>query len=296
MRRVLRGAEFIIANSQNTARILRHEWNLPPNRIRLLYPGVDTRRFAPAARDYNRRVELGWGNRPVVLTVGRLQHRKGHDQMILALHEVRRAIPDVLYAIVGDGEQHQSLTELVEQEGLGNYVNFMGEQDDESLVKCYQECDLFVLPNREISKDIEGFGMVLLEAQACGKPVVAGNSGGTAETMQIPETGRIVSCDGPNELASVVIELLNDTDLRAQMGTKAREWVVEYFDWSVLTCEAEELFQGASTDCEMIERGELMGCLDAFADAWRVDRRSALRGTRQRRQIQFQGYGLFRRN
>jgi hypothetical protein len=138
--------------------------------------------------------------------------------------------------------------------------------------------------------------MVLLEAQACGKPVVAGNSGGTAETMQIPETGRVVSCYSPGKLAAVVVELLRDPDLRAQMGTQAREWVVEYFDWSVLTCEAEELFQGSSADCEMIECGELMGCLDAFADAWRVDRRSALRGTRQRRQIQFQGYGLFRRN
>ncbi|MBI4524931.1 MAG: glycosyltransferase family 4 protein [Deltaproteobacteria bacterium] len=249
-RRVLRGSEFIIANSRNTERILRDKWGLSTNRIRLLYPGVDTKRFVPAVRNPAVRADLRWGERPVVLTVGRLQKRKGQDQMILALHAIRTAIPDVLYALVGDGEEREPLRQLVEKEGLGQHVQFMGGTDDELLVNCYQQCDLFVLPNREINKDIEGFGMVLLEAQACGKPVVAGNSGGTAETMRSPETGRIVSCYGPNELAAVLIELLKDPDLRAQMGTEARKWVVGHFDWSFLTREAEELFQGAPTDRE----------------------------------------------
>jgi phosphatidyl-myo-inositol dimannoside synthase len=243
VRRVLRGADFAIPNSRNTMRLLQEEWGLPAERVRLLYPGVDTQRFMPADRDPHVRARLGWGDRPIVLTVGRLQKRKGQDQMIQALHTVRETLPDVLYAIVGDGEERVVLEDLVAREGLGRHVQFLGEPDDEQLVRCYQQCDLFVLPNRQVGKDIEGFGMVLLEAQACGKPVVAGDSGGTAETMRIPDTGRVVCCDGPHELAALVAELLADRERRSAMGEQARRWVEERFDWTVLSRQAESLFQ-----------------------------------------------------
>src|SRR5205814_3092690 len=119
---------------------------------------------------------------------------------------------------------------------------FLGELDDATLLCCYQQCDLFVLPNRQVGRDIEGFGIVLLEAQACGKAVVAGASGGTAETMRIPETGRVVPCEGPEELAALVIEMLSDGARLAHMGLAARRWVVEQFDWGALTRRAERLF------------------------------------------------------
>src|SRR5262249_26300555 len=94
VRRVFRGADFGIPNSRNTMRLLQEEWGLPPERIRLLHPGVDTQRFIPANRSPEVRATLGWGNRPVVLTVGRLQKRKGQDQMIGALRTIRKTIPD----------------------------------------------------------------------------------------------------------------------------------------------------------------------------------------------------------
>jgi phosphatidylinositol alpha-1,6-mannosyltransferase len=244
--RVLRGASFLIANSRNTERILTEDWGVPRDRIRLLHPGVDTGRFVPAAPDRSLRAALGWGQRPVVLTVGRLQLRKGHDQMIRTLPAIREAVPGVLYAIAGDGEERPRLEDLVARQGLDSHVRFLGEIDDDRLVECYQQCDLFVLPNRQVGRDIEGFGMVLLEAQACGKPVVAGASGGTAETMRIAETGLVVPCDGPDELAAVVVELLADPDRRARMGAAARAWVVERFDWESLSRQAEVLFQGPS--------------------------------------------------
>src|SRR5262249_54040431 len=105
VRRVFGNADFAIPNSRNTMRILRGEWGLPEDRVRLLHPGVDIRRFIPADRDLGVRAMLGWGGRPVVLTVGRLQKRKGQDQMIRAVHTVRQTVPDILYAIVGDGEE-----------------------------------------------------------------------------------------------------------------------------------------------------------------------------------------------
>src|SRR5207247_1614112 len=185
----------------------------------------------------------GWGQRPVILTVGRLQKRKGQDTMIRALHAVRRAQPQVLYAVVGDGEERASLEALVQSEGLTEHVQFLGEVNDARLLTCYRACDLFALPNRQEGKDIEGFGMVLLEAQACGKAVVAGDSGGTAETMRIPETGRVVCCDGPDALAAVVADLLADRPLLERMGRAAREWVVNQFDWSALCGRAERLFK-----------------------------------------------------
>jgi phosphatidylinositol alpha-1,6-mannosyltransferase len=241
--RVLRGADFVIPNSRNTEHILKNEWSLPDERIRLMHPGVDTNHFVPAGRSTDMRTRLSWGGRPVLLTVGRLQKRKGQDQMILALASIRRSIPDILYAIVGDGEERGPLEDLVAREGLGGHVQFLGELDDERLLRCYQQCDLFVLPNRQIGLDIEGFGMVLLEAQACGKAVVAGASGGTAETMRIPETGRVVCCDGPDELGALVLELVGDRDLLARMGTAARQWVVQHFDWAALSRQAGQLFR-----------------------------------------------------
>jgi phosphatidylinositol alpha-1,6-mannosyltransferase len=225
-----------------TQKLLLDDWHLPPERIKVLHPGVDTKRFVPAARDALVRSQLGWENRPVILTVGRLQKRKGHDMMIRALAEIRKAIPDVLYAIAGDGEERQSLEQQVEEAGLTRQVQFLGETDDLQLVTCYQQADLFVLPNRQVGQDIEGFGMVLLEAQACGKPVVAGGSGGTSETMRHPVTGQLIPCDSPEQLAVTVAELLNQPELLATMGRAARDWVVSRFDWSALTVQSEQAF------------------------------------------------------
>jgi phosphatidylinositol alpha-1,6-mannosyltransferase len=242
MQRVVRGAEFLIANSQNTRSILMRGWGLPAKRIRVLHPGVDTAQFVPAEEDESVRSQLGWNNREVVLTVGRLEVRKGHDQIINALHGIREAIPNVLYAIVGEGERRKLLEDLVQRNKLGQHVQFLGEVNDKQLLQCYQQCDLFVLPNRQVGNDIEGFGMVLLEAQACGKPVVAGASGGTAETMRVPETGLLISCDNLNELQAVVHQLLKDRVLRRCMGKAARQWVVEHFDWAELSQKARLLF------------------------------------------------------
>lgn len=241
-RRVLGGARLIIANSRNTETILRNEWCAPPERIRVLHPGVDTQRFVPAPRDETPRAQLGWGSRPVLLTVGRLQKRKGHDRLISALPAIRQQFPDILYAIVGGGEERPALDRLVAENGLKGHVQFMGEVADDQLVACYQQCDLFVLPNRQIGRDIEGFGMVLLEAQACGKPVVAGASGGTAETMQLGTTGEIVPCEDPTLLADTVVRLLADPDRLIAMGATGRAWCEANFDWEILVQRAQDIF------------------------------------------------------
>lgn len=241
-RQVMNSVSTIIANSRNSARIAIEQWGLPAERVKLLHPGCDTNYFVPAARDTNVRNALGWGDRPVLLTVGRLQKRKGHDMMIRALSQVRDAIPDVLFAIVGSGEELEPLQRLVESEGQQNHVLFHGKLSDEQLRQAYQQTDLFVLANRQIGTDIEGFGMVLLESQACGRPVLAGDSGGTAETMSLGETGEVVNCDTPDQLALRLIQLLLDRDRLDQMGRAGRAWVAEHFDWTALSQQAAALF------------------------------------------------------
>ena len=245
-RRVLCRAEFVIANSGNTIDLLKSGWGLPEEKIRLLHPGVDCTKFRPAPRDNDVRRRLGWNNRPVVLTVGRLQRRKGQDQMILAVKKIRESIPDVLYSIVGEGEERPRLERLVRENHLEGNVHFVGEPHDEKLVQCYQQCDLFVLANRQDGQDIEGFGMVLVEAQACGKPVIAGRSGGTAETMRVGETGFVIPCETPDGLASLIPELLSDPPRLERMGQSARQWVAEVFDWERVCYRADQLFRSGA--------------------------------------------------
>lgn len=243
MKRVLSGSDYVIAISRNTERILQVEWGLPASQIRLLFPGVDTSQFVPATYDANARRRLGWSQRPVLLTVGRLQKRKGHDMVIRALAAIRKVIPEVLYAIIGDGEERESLEQLVRTEGHSDHVVFHGELGEVDMLSAYQQCNLFVLANRQVGQDIEGFGMVLLEAQACGRPVIAGDSGGTAETMRVPETGRLVDCEAPAQLADAVLALLSDTDQLQRMGHAAREWVTGNFDWTIVSQRALQIFR-----------------------------------------------------
>jgi phosphatidylinositol alpha-1,6-mannosyltransferase len=115
---------------------------------------------------------------------------------------------------------------------------------DDDLVNLYQQCDIFALPNRQVGWDFEGFGIALLEAQASGKPVIAGTSGGAPETLQPGQTGELVDGQSPDALADLTIALLDNPERRAAMGHCARRWVLERFDWNVLTQRAHALFTG----------------------------------------------------
>jgi phosphatidylinositol alpha-1,6-mannosyltransferase len=246
-RRALRGAAGLIANSQHTRNLLIRDWGVQPERIHVLHPGVDTHAFGPAAPDAAVRAQLGWTERRVILTVGALQQRKGQDTMIQALPRLLKQYPNLLYSISGEGWERPRLEQLVAEHGLQSAVQFRGVPEDDELIRCYQQCDLFALPNRQVGWDFEGFGIVLLEAQACGRAVLAGASGGTAETLQSGETGFVADCSTPESLARVVAEALADPDRLTEMGQRAREWVVGRFDWSALLPQAMQIFGGVPT-------------------------------------------------
>lgn len=242
VRRVFSGAQSLVANSHNTKAMLMSDWGVAEHRIHVVHPGVDCVFFRPAAPDRAARAALGWTDRSVVLSVGRLDTRKGHDRLIEALPMVLGAVPNVLYAIAGEGRERRRLEALTSQLGLQAHVQFLGSVDDLSLLACYQQCELVALPNRQVDGDFEGFGMVLVEAQACGRPVIAGASGGTAETMQQHLTGEIVPCETAAPLADALIELLRDPGGRAAMGLAGRAWVENSFAWPSVAAKAGRLF------------------------------------------------------
>lgn len=244
-RLVLRGAERIVANSDFTATVLREQWSIDARRIRLLRPGVDSRFFTPAPAGDSPPFPQ-WRGRHVVLTAGRLQARKGYDVLIRAIASLRGAVPDVLLAIAGAGEEEQRLRALVRELDIAAHVSFAGAVSEEVLRACYRHCDVFVLANRQIGCDVEGFGMVLLEAQACGVPVIAGRSGGSPETLIDGVTGLVVDCTAPEGLAAALTSLLGDPARRLAMGEAARRLVEERFDWESVMAGAGWLFDEAA--------------------------------------------------
>jgi len=243
---VIKGAHTMICNSHNSARLLREHWPVSEEQIVVMHPGVDTEHFAPSVDSSVLRDQLGWTDRTVVLTVSRLEKRKGHDMMIQALPQIRESVPNVLYAIVGNGEEKAPLEALAKSLGVQDCVEFGGAADDAQLLNCYQACDLFALPNRQHGTSIEGFGIVLLEAQACAKPVLAGDSGGTAETMIHGTTGLVADCTTADRVAVAVIDLLTDTQRLKSMGNAARQHTIEAFSWNNLGEHARSMFAARS--------------------------------------------------
>ncbi|MDB3935104.1 glycosyltransferase family 4 protein [Granulosicoccus sp.] len=234
---VLARADRLVCNCKHSRSLLVDAWRCKDANVRVLFPRTDTALFTPVADRNSAKEGLGWNGRKVLLTVSRLDYRKGHDKLIEALPRIIVDVPKVLYVIAGgglDAAYGKQLQQQVHDLGLNNHVVFTGACEIDMLVRYYQCCDLFVLPNRQIGGNLEGFGIVLLEAQACGRPVIAGDSGGTVETMLPGESGLIVDCTEAENLVAPVVDLIKDTDRLEKMGKRGRQSMVENFSWSTL--------------------------------------------------------------
>ncbi|EED33949.1 glycosyl transferase, group 1 [gamma proteobacterium NOR5-3] len=246
LRPVLANAALLICNSENSRRLLLKHWKVLPERATVVNPGTDTSLFKPAPRSEQQRERLGWGEQFVILTVSRLEERKGHDRMIQAMPAILAEHPNTLYAIVGSGPQEQMLTELAADLGVSDNVLFMPNLSDAEMIVCYQQADLFILPNRDIGRNIEGFGIVMLEAQAAGLPVIGGLSGGTPETLINDITGFSVDCSDPSLIAEKVTRLISDNTLRDTMRTAAIAHARGY-DWHVKSTDIAGALSQMST-------------------------------------------------
>ena len=242
VKNVCKNASMLICNSENTANIVRKLGFDSGSKCEVLHPGVDTSRFEVAAPDTSFRQKMGWSGKRVLLTVGRLQRRKGQDFLIKSMPALLNEFPDLFYAVVGRGECYDELISLVDQHKLHDNVCVYPDMDDEALIKCYQQCDIFILPNRTIGNDIEGFGMVLVEAQVCGKPVIAGDSGGTRETMNIGKTGHIIDCSSTENLLNGLSPILRNPEI-VDGEVNIADYAKNRFNWDQHVAKAKRLFK-----------------------------------------------------
>jgi phosphatidylinositol alpha-1,6-mannosyltransferase len=201
-----------------------------------LPPGVDEKTFHPASGGDEVRARLGLTERPVVVCVSRLVPRKGQDTLIRAMPRILAAEPDAVLLIVGGGPYEKDLRRLAEETGVAASVHFTGAVPWSALPAHYGAGDVFAMPcrTRRGGLDVEGLGIVYLEASATGLPVVAGDSGGAPDAVLDGETGWVVRGDDPNESADRITTLLADPELRRRMGERGRSWVEEKWRWDLL--------------------------------------------------------------
>jgi phosphatidylinositol alpha-1,6-mannosyltransferase len=244
---IYRDAAAVIVNSAFTRRLVE-DLGVDPARVVVISPGVNAGEFAPRPAA-PLRARLGLEGKTVLLTVGRLQRRKGHDMVIAALPRILERFPDLVYVIAGEGEERESLERLALDRGVQRAVRFLGAVPQEDLPALYSLADIFIMANRAMpGGDVEGFGIVFLEAGAAEKPAIAGRSGGTADAVEDGVTGFLVDGESATEIAAAVERLAGDPALRSCMGECARRRVEREYSWEVITKRTRRL------TCTVLER------------------------------------------
>ncbi|MCQ4208494.1 MULTISPECIES: glycosyltransferase family 4 protein [Streptomyces] len=212
-------------------------------RMAQLPPGVDEKTFHPGSGGDLVRARLGLSERPVVVCVSRLVPRKGQDTLILAMPRILAAVPDAVLLVVGGGPYEKELRKLAVETGVADSVRFTGAVPWAELPAHYGAGDVFAMPcrTRRGGLDVEGLGIVYLEASATGLPVVAGDSGGAPDAVLDGETGWVVRGGSAEDAADRVVALLLDPELRRRMGERGRAWVEERWRWDLLAERLREL-------------------------------------------------------
>ncbi|GFH37355.1 hypothetical protein SCWH03_35930 [Streptomyces pacificus] len=204
------------------------------DRLVRLTPGVDAAAFAPRRDDgASLREHYGLGSGPVILCAARLVPRKGQDTLILAMRSLRRRHPGARLLLVGDGPYEGRLRDSAQRSGVAEAVIFAGGHPHEAMPAFYGAADVFAMPSRtrRAGMEVEGLGIVYLEAAAAGLPVVAGDSGGAPDAVRHGETGYVVDGHRPAEVAARLDTLLSDAQLTREMGRRGQAWVSQQWSW-----------------------------------------------------------------
>ena len=229
-----RHSNRVIANSEFTKQELL-KLGVSSGKILLISPGVDIDRFRPGLDCLDLKNRLGLGeDQKLILSVGRLTRRKGFDRVIESLQCLHDEGLEVHYAIIGIGEDREYLESLAKNHSVSDRVHFLGHVPTQELPRWYNACDLFVMPNREIDGDTEGFGMVFLEAAACAKPAIAGLAGGTGDAVEHEVTGFRIDGSTRQEVAVNLLRLLKDNDLAQSISKRALDRTVNQFSWEAV--------------------------------------------------------------
>lgn len=209
--------------------------------IDIIHNGVNFERFQKQV-DASQLKEK-YKDRTVLLTVGGLWGRKGHDLVLKALPQVIKEQPNVLYTIVGDGNGRPELEKLTDELGLRNHVEFCGRKSGDELVAHFQVSDVYVHTPKVADLKFEGFGIVYLEASACGKPIVATDAGGIRDAVLEGKTGLIAPDGDVAGIAERILTLCKDPALRQQLGASGKEYARQN-DWLLIAAQFQNLYEG----------------------------------------------------
>jgi glycosyltransferase involved in cell wall biosynthesis len=229
----------VTISNYSLAKIQKH-YGIEQSKVRIVPNGVDVKKFKPMEDATAVKRQFGLGNEPCVLFVGSLITRKGLPFLLEAAKIIVKENADTKFVIVGDGPLRNQLTVSLESANLSDNFKFLGNLKEDTLSAVYNCAEVFVLPSIQ-----EGQGIVLLEAQASGKPVVAFDIGGVNETVRNGETGLLVKQGSSDKLADALLHLLSDKPLREKMGVSGREFVTHNFTWEICAQRMQNVYREA---------------------------------------------------
>lgn len=231
MRRIYSEALGVFVNSRFTGELIKN-LGVPEEKIKVIYWGVEPKTLNYSGDVKKLKEKYDCSNKKVVLTVSRLIRRKGHYFVLKVFKKFLAKDPNLHYLIVGDGEEKEYLHHQIKDFSLDENVTVLGKVSDEALLELYSMCDLFVMPNIELENgEVEGFGLVFIEAGVMKKPTIGGNSGGTSDAIEKDQTGLIVDPYDTLELEKGMEKLLYDSSSAEQMGAAAYKRIEHFFVW-----------------------------------------------------------------
>ncbi len=243
--KILNHSEKIICSNSYVAGLAKQTFPDIALKVKVVNPGVEpflssrTERSGardllnlPTTADKGFLPSVEMTNKIILLSVGRLVRRKGFDKVIEALPEVLKRVPNLVYVIIGDGPELKSYELRVTSYGLKEHVKIIEHAGDTDRDSWYNISDIFIMPSRSFNGDFEGFGIVYLEANLAGKPVIAGRSGGTADAVVDSVTGLMVNPEKVNEITEAIVKLALDPELRQKLGEQGGIRAMNDFNWA----------------------------------------------------------------
>jgi phosphatidyl-myo-inositol dimannoside synthase len=235
-RALLESASVLVTNSLWTRDLCRTvldelEIDVDASRVQTVPLGADPEVFRPGLNQSETRARYGLDGRRWLLSVARLTQHKGIDTGLRVIARLRQEYPDLGYAVVGSGNELSNLENLARALGVADRVRFLTDVPDRDLPGLYNCAEVYLGLSRLMEQRVEGFGISLVEAAACGIPVVAGRTGGIPEAVREGETGLLVDAEQPDEICGALRTLLDDRGLAARLGEGGRRAVETYYNW-----------------------------------------------------------------
>ncbi len=244
---LLRNANLLLANSKFTRKLLV-EQGIPEEKINILYPGVDIDYFSPA-KDKNEiegtKKTFCDPDTPLIVNAARLVPKKNHIRIIKAISSIVKKGRQVKCVIAGDGPERGKLEKLIKSLGLSNEVVLAGNLGRRNVLNLFMSADVVALPSTLIREDghHESFGIVAMEAAACGKPVIVGSLGGQPESVMHGETGFVIDGDDVNAIEEAIEIIIEDRGLAKKLGEAGKKRAVAEFSWEKIAAKAEKMLK-----------------------------------------------------